>query len=200
MNPDYNAPRGFRQIPIPERFGSLTVCETGTTRQEQHQSAHDLLRASLENLKFNFKSEESGLAYHPGGKPFFAKHPELYFNLSHCDGLAVCLISSRECGADVEMRRAVRPGILRKIFTSCERDAVQDSADPELTFTRIWTLKESYVKAIGKGIAFPMQEIFFTQSEPEICSNREHAEFYQVILPESGHIISLCILEDAPEL
>ena len=176
----------IREIPIPERFGRLTICETGLSRQEQHQAAHFLLKESAGELS---------LAYHPGGKPFFENYPELYFNLSHCDGLAVCLMSPKECGVDVEMRRAVRPGILRKIFTSEEQQLVLRSSDPDLQFTKIWTLKESYVKAIGRGIAFPMQKIFFKQLEPEISSNQKHAEFHQIMIPESGHVISLCILE-----
>ncbi|MDE6730400.1 MAG: 4'-phosphopantetheinyl transferase superfamily protein, partial [Oscillospiraceae bacterium] len=190
MNRDYN----IQKIPIPEQFGMLTVCEAGSSRQEQHQTAHILLRESAGELLTDPVEiqEKLCLAYHPGGKPFFKNYPELYFNLSHCDGLAVCLVSSRECGVDVEMRRAVRPGILRKIFTSEEQELVLRSDNPDLEFTRIWTLKEAYVKAIGKGIAFPMQEIFFTCLHPEIRSNQQYAEFHQIMLPQSGHVISLC--------
>ncbi|MDE7122504.1 MAG: 4'-phosphopantetheinyl transferase superfamily protein [Oscillospiraceae bacterium] len=199
MNQDCEHPvhDTIRKIPIPERFGMLTVCEAGSSRQEQHQAAHVLLRESAGKLLTDPAEieEKLCLAYHPGGKPFFKNYPALYFNLSHCDGLAVCLVSSRECGADVEMRRAVRPGILRKIFTSEEQELVLRSDNPDLEFTRIWTLKEAYVKAIGKGIAFPMQKIFFTCLHPEIRSNQQHAEFHQIMISESGYVISLCILE-----
>lgn len=203
MNQDYKQDnQDARQIPIPEQFGLLTICETGSSRQEQHETAHALLKKCAGGLLTDSAKiqEELCLAYHPGGKPFFEKHPELYFNLSHCGGLAVCLVSPRECGVDVEMRRAVRPGILRKIFTPEERAYVENSANPDLEFTRIWTLKESYVKAIGRGIAFPMQEIFFTRLTPEIVSNQEHAEFCQIMIPKSGDaehviVISACILK-----
>ena len=193
----------IQEILIPERFGFLTISETGSSYQEQHKTAHALLVESVRyaiqsgKISGNFSPETLQLQYHAYHKPYFVEHPELHFNLSHCDGLAVCLLSSTECGVDAECRRQVRPGILRKVFTSEEQQLVLGSSDPDLEFTKIWTLKESYVKAIGRGIAYPLHEIAFSKTSTEIVSNQEHAEFYQTVLTDSELVISLCILDEA---
>lgn len=193
----------MQKIPIPEQFGFLTLCKTGSSHQEQHEVAHALLMESVRyaiqsgRISGDFSPETLQIQYHTYHKPYFAEHPELHFNLSHCDGLAVCLLSSTECGVDAECRRQVRPGILRKVFTSEEQQLVLGSFDPDLEFMKIWTLKESYVKAIGRGLAYPLREIAFSKIGAEIVSNQEHAEFYQTVLTDSEHVISLCILDEA---
>lgn len=184
----------MQKISVPEQFGFLTITETGSSHREQHETAHALLAESLRY--YGLVPEKLQLQYYASHKPYLAGHPELHFNLSHCDGLAVCLLSSRECGVDAESRRQVRPGILRKVFTSEERQLVLNAADPDLEFTKIWTLKESYVKAIGRGLAYPLHEIAFSGTGKEIISNQAHAEFYQTVLSDSGHVISLCILNE----
>ena len=47
------------------------------------------------------------------GKPFFPDHPELHFNLSHCQTAAACALDASPVGVDVQelrpLRRAARP-------------------------------------------------------------------------------------------
>jgi 4'-phosphopantetheinyl transferase len=82
----------------------------------------------------------------------------LRFNLSHCAGMVVCAFAyGREVGIDSENVNAKRriASIARRFFTKEETDAllsVPEDAQP-LTFSRLWTLKEAYVKARGLGIS-----------------------------------------------
>lgn len=181
---------------IPEQFGLLSVCTvTENNHQTQHETAHKLLHQSMQYYAQKYKltvPKENRLTYNQYGKPAFSEHPELKFNLSHCDGLAVCLISDHECGVDIEPKRHIRSGIIRRVFTQEEQQILAESEQPDWTFTKLWTLKESYVKAIGRGIGFRMQNVSFSWQGEQIICSQEHAECYQILLQE--HVISICVL------
>jgi 4'-phosphopantetheinyl transferase len=84
--------------------------------------------------------------------------PPLRFSLSHAPGWAVCAVSlDREIGADVEAPRAGMDvlGIAARFFSPAEAAAL--AALPEQgrkeRFASLWTLKEAYSKAQGRGLA-----------------------------------------------
>jgi len=80
------------------------------------------------------------------------------FNLSHAGDWAVlALTNAGAVGVDVEVheRRNNLAGIARRFYTPQENIALQPL--PESAWSRrffeLWTLKEAYVKALGRGIA-----------------------------------------------
>lgn len=98
----------------------------------------------------------------PGGKPAVnGNNSEICFNLSHCGGRALYAVAyGREVGVDVE---AVRPkpkaaALVDRFFSANEKAAFQtlDPHDREVAFFAGWTRKEAYVKAVGKGLRFPL--------------------------------------------
>lgn len=93
--------------------------------------------------------------------------PPLRFNLSHADGLMVCgVVRRRELGVDVEDRsRRVRSmAIVDRFFAPREvRDLRALPEAEQLTrFFDYWTLKESYIKARGMGLALPLGKFAFS--------------------------------------
>jgi phosphopantetheine--protein transferase-like protein len=91
----------------------------------------------------------------------------LYFNITHTEGVVVMAISrSGQVGVDVE--RVGRPmdylGMSRRFFAEIEAEAVSNISEAERSelFYRIWTLKEAYVKAIGKGLAHALDSFWFS--------------------------------------
>jgi 4'-phosphopantetheinyl transferase len=180
----------IKKLKIPEQFGSLYVCPVPERNlKAEHETAHFLLNTAVQEL---FKTENPVLSYGTYEKPYFRDYPEIHFNLSHCKGLAVCLISEFECGADVETCRKVRPAVARRVFSPEEQEMLTQSADPDQLFTQLWTLKESYVKAIGRGIGFPMNQVCFRFESERIFCNQKNAEFHQI--QYENDTISLCIL------
>ena len=189
----------IRLLKIPEQFGSLYVCPAEHhAHHMQHEAAHILLRHGVQDYAqkqhITLREEHPLLSYQEYGKPYFADYPEIHFNLSHCDGLAACLISSHECGVDAEPRRTVRSKVVERVFSEEERQMLKKSDDPDWLFTRLWTLKEAYIKAIGKGLAFPMKTVTFRFEQEQIICNQKDAEFHQIFLSE--HVISLCMLQE----
>lgn len=100
------------------------------------------------------------------GKPFFPDLPGFCFSLSHAGHYAMCAASDTPVGCDLE---AVRPFDVRvaKRFFSPEEYALTVSfpaaegaspvSDPRAAaFCGIWTRKESFIKALGKGLTLPL--------------------------------------------
>jgi 4'-phosphopantetheinyl transferase len=127
--------------------------------------AHDLLRRclsrydNLEPAAWKFQSEA-------GGKPFLPDHPALSFNLSHTRGLVACAVArSLQIGIDVEIADRVidAAAIAERFFSPTERAPLARLRDPahRLRFLELWTLKESFIKAVGVGLAQPLDSMSF---------------------------------------
>lgn len=87
------------------------------------------------------------------GKPALADHPALSFNLSHTDGLLlVAIAAGMDVGVDVEKVRPMEgaAGLAARYFPAAEGDGI--AGDPT-AFLRLWTCRESAVKACGRGIS-----------------------------------------------
>jgi 4'-phosphopantetheinyl transferase len=100
----------------------------------------------------------------PGGKPAISgDSPEIRFNLSHCGEHALYAVAyGREVGVDVEGVR-LKPkaaALVDRFFSTKEREAFQtlEPHDREAAFFAGWTRKEAYVKALGKGLRFPLDQ------------------------------------------
>ncbi len=186
------------RLPLPAEWGALYAAAISETlKQEQHEAAHRLLQECLPQYarEYGISVPEAPpvLSFGKMGKPSFREYPELHFNLSHCSGLAVCLFSGVECGVDCESIRKYKPRTAQRVCTPQEIAALQTAENPDLLFTRFWTLKESYVKAIGIGISHPLHEVGFVIAGDSIVSNCSDASFMQFLLED--HIVSVCVLK-----
>eukprot|EP00897_Mesotaenium_endlicherianum_P008606 jgi/Mesen1/7774/ME000408S06880 len=109
----------------------------------------------------------------------------LQYNLSHTSSLIACgLTLDSPIGLDVEeVHRDTRRDVLavaRRRFSPEEADWLEQVADLEerrLRFVQLWTLKEAYVKALGKGIqAAPLRQFSFKlQTSPAVRAALEAA-------------------------
>lgn len=85
------------------------------------------------------------------GKPYLTGR-SLCFNLSHSGEYALCGVSDRDVGADIQENVKCNMALAKRFYTSDEQDALITADDPDYEFTRLWTLKESFIKATGRGI------------------------------------------------
>jgi 4'-phosphopantetheinyl transferase len=95
----------------------------------------------------------------------------LRFNLTHTDGLvAVALAAGADVGVDVEAFRSRDTGshIARRFFAPAEAAHLERQApdDRLRVFLEFWTLKEAYIKAIGKGMATGLATFAMQLDEP----------------------------------
>lgn len=154
----------------------------------EHAAAHALLALAVQE-QYQMPLPEIQTGAH--GKPFFPAYPELHFNLSHCQRLAVCGLDSHPLGIDAEPIRALRPGVLRRAFSPEERTLVEAAAYPDEAFFRLWTKKESLVKALGIGISYPLHTVCFPNLRPESGCGIAPWHFFQYVLQDHW-ILSCC--------
>lgn len=120
--------------------------------------AHAHLRAVLAR---RLGTAPHSVAYERGahGKPALPGTP-LHFNLSHSGGYGLIGIHERELGVDIERERPQLNvlGLAHRYFTAQETAWLQ--ALPESGrargFSRLWTCKEAWMKADGRGLALPL--------------------------------------------
>ena len=131
-------------------------------------AAHGLLRVALARY-LGVPPERLSFASGPHGRPEIAGAAAcsgLRFSLTHTDGLAACALArDAEVGVDVEAttRPAARE-IVERCFAPAERRALLalSTEQQQERFFEYWTLKEAFLKAIGRGLAYPMDRILFT--------------------------------------
>ncbi len=94
-----------------------------------------------------------------GGKPYF-KNSNLKFGISHSGGLAVCGLSEREVGIDVELikERKNIEEFAKRFFSEAERDILL-SGDATEEFFTVWTGKEAALKLDGRGVDLDLRKI-----------------------------------------
>ncbi len=137
--------------------------------RDRFLASHAALRAILGRYARRSASELS-FVVGPHGKPSLDGRPEVEFNLSHSGDLAIVAIAQGvRVGVDVELARPIadRDAIVRRFFSPRERadfDALPEPIKPD-AFYRIWTCKEAYIKAIGKGLSEPLDR-FSVSADP----------------------------------
>lgn len=100
--------------------------ETYAAYPNAHAAEHD---AALKLLGYALK-KEYGIESLPEmtcgehGKPYF-KNADIKFNLSHCSGLAVCVVSSDEVGIDCEKTGRVSLKAAGRIFSPYENEMLE---------------------------------------------------------------------------
>lgn len=116
-----------------------------------------LIRALTEK-QLGIPQSEIVFSYNPYGKPVIDNCPEWHFNLSHSGDWVVAAIDDKEIGVDVEKRGTYPRDIAQRFFAEQENQylSTRHQADFDEGFIRIWTLKESYIKALGQGLSIPL--------------------------------------------
>lgn len=97
------------------------------------------------------------------GKPHLADgQADLRFNLSHSGDYAlVAYAYGRDVGVDIEQERPIEAlALARAHFSQAECEALERTEPSRRipAFFRIWTRKESFVKAHGTGLSFPLRD------------------------------------------
>lgn len=119
-----------------------------------------LLKQCLDQYGINIEE----IYYGGNGKP---QIDELYFNLSHSHDMAVCVISDKPVGCDIEKIGKLREGIAERFFTENEikhLEQFEGEAKRE-EFLHLWTLKESYMKMTGEGMSLALDRFEFKFSD-----------------------------------
>lgn len=124
---------------------------------------YGLRKRGLYQKKIHFTTEKNG-------KPKLVENPELFFNLTHSGDYAAAVFADSEVGIDLEKFRENAEKVAERFFSEEEREFLAEHRDVS-SFTRIWTRKESYIKAVGFGVRMPFDS--FSTVEEQVCQKPE---------------------------
>ncbi len=118
------------------------------------------------------------------GKPILDANgaAPLCFNLTHSRGAVALAVSrEREVGVDIEerRRRVDYVGLAKRYFAADEARHLESLVEEQRAdaFVAIWTLKEAYVKGIGRGLMFPLDAFAFDLDISRLIGFRPLADF-----------------------
>lgn len=118
----------------------------------------DILVRYLLCKRLGVRNEELIFGVNEYGKPLLVNNTGVEFNISHSGKWIVCSIYNLPVGIDIEKIKPIDIGIAERFFSKDEVKSLMSKciAEREAYFYELWTLKESYIKAIGKGLSIPL--------------------------------------------
>jgi len=124
--------------------------------------AGELLVRYAISTRLSVGNDRIRLARDANGKPVALGLP-IELSISHSGSYAVCAVAAERVGIDIQELRPVDLKIARRQFTAPEYDMIakRPQQDQANAFFDLWTLKESYIKWDGRGLAIPLSSFSF---------------------------------------
>ncbi len=149
--------------------------------------------------------QERSVEYDIGqwGKPALKYHPEICFSLSHSGDYAICTIGDSPVGNDIEHVREGRLKVANRFFAEEELAWLYEAeTEEERTgrMFRLWTMKESFLKVIGRGMSLSLKDFVIRMDEESGRARVRHsfdAKYYY--MREYGEIDGYCTAVCAQE-
>ena len=127
----------------------------------------------------------------------------LFFNLSHSGIWAVCAVAGCEVGCDVEQVAPIDLKLARRFLPEEYADILsQPTAAERLElFYRYWTLKESFMKATGLGMALPLDAFRIVRGDgvSVLQSVDDRAYGFREFADLPGYRCALCCAGDCSD-
>ena len=100
------------------------------------------------------------LQYNQYNRPFLGQSVD--FNISHAGEYVICAITTKgRVGIDIELIKPINLEDFQHYLTSQEWQAIVSSPVSYEVFYNYWTIKESVIKADGRGLSIPLRDVHF---------------------------------------
>ncbi len=133
------------------------------------------------------------------GKPVLSANDKQHFNISHSGEWVVCVVDDQPVGIDIEQQVNFGEIELDSLFTAQEMEYLQNGKQSSLRqrFYRLWTLKESYLKALGTGLYQSMQSFTVTvldnnRAQLSIVGHLQKDWYFYSFELDATHVCSIC--------
>jgi len=130
----------------------------------------ELLIRKILSLKLNLIGKNIVFQKGHNGKPYLVNN-QMYFNISHSGKWVVGAFSDIEVGIDIELIREPNYEVAKRFYSKVELEKLNSIDDKNLKkeyFFDLWTLKESYLKAIGTGLTKSLSSFTIITSNKQI--------------------------------
>jgi len=117
------------------------------------------IRKLAEKMQLDYSSLDFVVS--ESGKEFISGENMPAFNISHSGEWVVAVMDkdSKQVGVDVQQIREHSPKVVDRCFTDREKEFMAISTDADIAFAKIWSRKESFVKCLGTGITFGLDNV-----------------------------------------
>ncbi|MBU7595713.1 4'-phosphopantetheinyl transferase family protein [Metabacillus halosaccharovorans] len=102
------------------------------------------------------------------GKPY-CNNKMFHFNVSHAGNWVVCVVDTQQVGIDIELIRDIDYTDIISLFHPSESQKLKKTTTNMEHFFKLWTVKESVIKNLGKGLSIPFNT-FFVFLDHEVTS------------------------------
>lgn len=143
-----------------EKIGRLILNPQDSSLSEKHISA--LEQSAAAELAICAAMKNSGrpfapsdYAYKESGQPTI---PNGHISISNTEGYAACAIAREPVGIDVERGHTFSKAAAKRIL-SPQEELMSDSTNADELLSRVWTVKESFLKMTGEGIPGGMRTL-----------------------------------------
>lgn len=141
---------------------------------DKHRHRFIAARGTLREILscyLNIPPADIRFSYQAHGKPY-VEGSSIYFNMSDSDDVALYgLTKTHEIGVDIEFMRDQTnvEGVAMRFFSEQEQGQFQQIADDKKrdAFFFGWTCKEAFLKALGSGLSFPLED-FSVNIDPHL--------------------------------
>lgn len=155
-----------------------------------------LSRFAIQKIK-GVKASDQVVEIGSNGKPYLANRPEICYNISHSGEYIVCAVGDENLGIDVERIRDFDLRVAERYFSKPELDDLRSFKDDDRRnyFFLLWTIKESYLKALGRGLTKSLGSFTVSRGEGRFYLTGEDTALdysvYNCTLP-GGYYMSIC--------
>ncbi|WP_438348551.1 4'-phosphopantetheinyl transferase family protein [Paenibacillus sp. FA6] len=151
--------------------------------------------------KLNIKNSDIQFIHNKNGKPLLHGNDGLHFNNSHSGQWVLCALSDSPVGIDVELISDIDFDIAEHCFSEQEcHDLYAHREDNRQDyFFDLWTLKESYIKAVGIGLSLPLSSFTIRKDDHHILIDTQHAFnncYFKQYSIDPAYKVSVCSQQD----
>ncbi len=157
----------------------------------------DILVRSMIIRKTGMENQNIRFYTNDYGKPFLKDREDVQFNLSHSGIWVVGVMDNRAVGIDVEQIQPIDLDISKNYFSPVEHQDLMAKEDKFAYFFTLWSLKESYIKIVGKGLSLPLNSFsirFFSPDDIRIKAEDQLLEdiFFAQYPIHTGYKMAVC--------
>jgi len=167
---------------------------------QHHVFGNLLVKMQLRRMIFTDQQEVS-IYYNEHAKPMLSGQSNVHFNISHSGRWVVAAFAEKPVGIDIERVKTANMLVAHRFFSEEEIAFLtqKQMTERDEWFFRFWTLKESYLKAIGTGLSKPLssfvikfegEKIYLLDEGLPVQANLLHLDF------DSDYKISVCAFDE----
>ncbi|WP_342026016.1 4'-phosphopantetheinyl transferase superfamily protein [Cytobacillus pseudoceanisediminis] len=158
----------------------------------------DILIRWLVCKKFKLLNRDLEFTTNEYGKPYILnKNIGVDYSISHSGSWVVLAVSPHQVGIDIEKVNNIDIKFAKQFFTYEEyQDLINVPSEERLDyFYVLWTLKESYVKAKGKGLSIPLDSFSIKINNKNIIKSPPSIYNFNKYQMPDNYKLAVCSIE-----